>query len=481
MKYSIICLVLLFSFLPLQGQHLSLVKKIELKQEISKAKGLLYAQMIPPARSSLYKITREYPESEFAIIADYYLAQIELLNEQYYHAGFFIDRAYAKLQDPRLPIHYKQEITNTAGVIYYRLGLYEKASQFLERTLTFSNVNLITRAQLYLSLIYYENNNQKKANYYYYSIQPKNLTKKDFEIYLYLNNFLGWKHVDTKKIGFRDPNISCVYAHSDELYIGLWHGGFIIYNYINDQYSFFYSPIIASEEIRAICSAKNSIWIGCNAGLTRYNKRDNSFENIEACKDLKITSLVAINDYLYIGTLQQGLFRYSMKNFTLENLISKGQVSTISAVDDRLLCAFYDGSLFEITKKEPRLLLNKRILRSPITSIAMSNEEICVTTFGNGIFLLDKNYKIIRHFSTENTPELKNDYFLATTQKNAQFFCGSLGNGLFYIENQHIKEYPMSDLYNYKDIQSIVWYDRFMFIATLGEGVLIRTGFNENF
>ena len=54
------------------------------------------------------------------------------------------------------------------------------------------------------------------------------------------------------------------------------------------------------------------------------------------------------------------------------------------------------------------------------------------------------------------------------------FYCGSLGNGIYSLDNEELSNFPISDFYIGNDIQKILYHCGYLFIATLGEGVLIK-------
>jgi hypothetical protein len=54
------------------------------------------------------------------------------------------------------------------------------------------------------------------------------------------------------------------------------------------------------------------------------------------------------------------------------------------------------------------------------------------------------------------------------------FYCGSLGNGIYSLDNEELHRFNVSDFYIGNDIQKILYHCGYLFIATLGEGVLVK-------
>lgn len=471
-------LVIIILFINLNVSCITIQEKLALNKIISQAKSHLYNNQYKEAKDLFVDIKNTYPTTEFSIIADYFLAQIAYKNNDKYPALYHIERCLETIEDKRLHQSYKENIILLAGILYTETGLPFEAKKQFEFLLKSSSLPIVCTSRLYLGFIEYEAGNHDSARFYLTGIKKDFLGEKERERYDYLIHFIGWSKIETKNIGYGDPNVSTLYAQHDLLYIGLWNGGLIEYNYILNTHHFYRAPVLTSDEVRAVYPVGNSLWIGTTNGISILNKRDNSITEKKEFEKMKITSIIGDKEKIYIGTLGDGIFSYDLSANKIYPLISGKNISTIYKDDELFLFSTYDGKLFSIEKglvKEIRRFKKKGKPPAPIMEIK-KNElgEICLATYGNGIILYNEKTKKTYHFSQKKNNFIKNDYFLTVAQKNNIFYCGSLGNGVYCLENGILRRFPVSDYYLGHDIQKILFYHDYMFLATLGEGVLVK-------
>jgi len=470
-RIIIICSLLIPIF---QINGLTLFEKINIQKQLSTMNTELYNNNFNAAKLILLEIKKNYIGSEFNIIANYYLSLIEYTNENYFPSTHFIELALANIEDKRLTNNFKNNIITLAGILYYQIGLTDNALLYLEKTRIIKNSININRANLYLSYIYFQKNNLDKAKFYYYEITTNLLNKKETDLYLYLNNYIGWKKIDTKTIGYKDPNISCLYTENDLVYIGLWHGGLIVYNYILDTHRFIASPALVSDEIRAIYGTETHIWVGTSNGISLINKRDDTISQLDYFNNYKITDIKPSGSDVIISTLGHGLIRYNLKNNSYNQIVHNKNISTTFVDDTIVLIATYDGALYSYKNNYLKEIHYNKYSKKPITSIAKNKTHFCFATYGNGIITSNFDFNTFTVYNSQSLNTIKNDYFLTISEKDNSFYCGSLGNGIYCLNNEIISMFKVSDYYIGNDIQQIQFQNNYMFIATLGEGVLIR-------
>lgn len=462
-------------FLNIQNIHPITVRdKLKINQDLNNAKSMLFTGDYNRAKDTLLTIKRNFGATEFNIIANYYLALLEYNNENHYPALHYAELALQEIDNKKLHDKYRSDIYNIAGLLYYKTGLYDKALECFEKSNEYNLPSNINKANLYMSLIYYNRKNISKSSYYFRKIDRNTISNDDTKIYEYLNNFIGWRIIATGSIGYKDPNVNCIFAENDEIYIGLWHGGLIQYNYISDTYKFFTTPEICGDEIRGICSTDKQIWIGTTTGVSTINKRDGSVNTVEEFINTRISSISSDKNNIIIGTLGDGVFTFNTKTKKRSQILESGNISSVYIDDNSLMIGTYNNDLYEYKNSKISNLKNMLHIKNPVTAISKIGTTYCFATYGAGIITYDKNKAISKIFSSSNTNIINNDYFLTAAKYENIFYCGSLGNGIYYIENNKINRFNISDYYSGNDIQKIIFYENYMFIATLGEGVIIR-------
>lgn len=476
MKNCKIIIFFLCCIFPLQS--ITIREKIKLNNEISRATSFLYKNEYNNAKDILLNIKNIYPTSEYNTIANYFLAQIGYSTRDFYSALYYIDLAKEELNDNRLISSYKEKIRMLSALLYYETGLTSEAEKEFQILLSCENANFIETSRLYLGLLSHEKKDPENARYYLFEINPKLLNSKEKEIYRYLMNFVSWSKIETKEIGYGDPNICTLYAKNDVIYIGLWNGGLIRYNYILNEYSFFCAPTLPSNEVRAVHEAGNYLWIGTNNGIAKLSKRDDSITVIPAFENMRITDIYSDNVNVYIGTLGSGCIIYNIESEKYHQILDNANISTMKRFQDKLLIATYNTKLYsfnmnnKILREESFLKKNRSVIKEIQTD---KNETmLCFATYGGGIFLYNNKTKKVKNYNQKNCSEINNDYFMTTAEHENIFYCGSLGNGIYSLDNEELHKFPVSDFYIGNDIQKILYHCGYLFIATLGEGVLIK-------
>lgn len=476
MKNCNILILFLCCVFPIQS--ITIREKIKLNGEISKVTSFLYKNEFDNAKNILLNIKNTYPTSEYNTIANYFLAQIGYSTRDFYSALYYIELAKEELTDNRLTPSYKEKIRMLIALLYYETGATVEAEKEFQALLGCENINFIETSRLYLGLLSYEKNDLANARYYLLNINPKLLHSKEKEIYHYLMNFVSWSKIETKDIGYGDPNICTLYAKNDVIYIGLWNGGLIRYNYILDEYNFFHAPTLPSNEVRAVYEAGNYLWIGTNNGIAKLNKRDDTFTTIPSFENMRITDIYSDNNNVYIGTLGNGCIIYNLESEEYYRILDNANISVMKKFQNKLFIATYNAKLYSFNisnknLKEESLLKKNRCVIKGIQSNA-DEDTLCFVTYGGGIFLYNDRTKKVKNYNQKNYPEITNDYFMTAAENENIFYCGSLGNGIYSLDNEGLHKFSVSDFYIGNDIQKILYHCGYLFIATLGEGVLIK-------
>ena len=220
------------------------------------------------------------------------------------------------------------------------------------------------------------------------------------------------------------------------------------------------------------------MWIGTNNGIAKLSKRDDTFTVIPTFENMRITDIYSDNVNVYIGTLGNGCIIYNLESEKYSQILDNANISTMRKFQNKLLMATYNAKLYSFNmtdktlKEESFLKKNRSVIKEIQTN---ANEDaLCFATYGGGIFLYNNKTKKLKNYNQKNCPEIKNDYFMTTAENENIFYCGSLGNGIYSLDNEELHKFPVSDFYIGNDIQKILYHCGYLFIATLGEGVLIK-------
>lgn len=464
-------LLLLVSF-PISSLILS--EKITLYQRLKDISQMVEDKKFVEAQKILFEIKESHPDSEFRVIANYLLAKIEFGLNNFYKASFYIELSIKDELLNRLVASYKDEIYFMAGVIYFKIEMFELSKNYLEYSIN-GDFAKKDQALLLLSEIIGRKMGQfGQASIYYAQINRSKLSNDEIEKYNYLSNHLLWGQIDTSKIGYRDPNVNSIAIDKDIIFIGLYNGGLLEYNYILDTYNYYIGGNLVNENIRDIyVDESRYIYVGTQEGVSFFDKRYGTFKVVEELKGKSITTISGSEESIFFGTLGDGIISFDKKNKTFSSLTDFINISFVSYIDDTLYIAPYSGGLY-LLKGGLVSSVNINIPnRYPITDIVKSDNKLFISTYGAGIYIYDLNTKRYELYNSNNTIFLEN-YFLCISKKDDVLYCGSLGNGIYTLDTKTNKweTFFVSDIYMGTDIKKIVFTDSMMFIATLGEGVL---------
>lgn len=236
------------------------------------------------------------------------------------------------------------------------------------------------------------------------------------------------------------------------LWMGAENDGLICYNPETKAVQTFRTPFISENNISDLAKGNSgNIYIGTlTGGLNIYNASSKSFTQVpyKGRNNLQIKTLKFINNQLYIGTDGEGLKVYSLKDkeiqdHPLENApinINDGKVHSILMDRDKNLWLglFQRGIAFIPTKRNPFLYHGqKQIHDNPIghncvmSVFQNSKKELFVGTDNDGLYVLDKNFNQINHFTPEGSPNsVANTILSIFEDSNNELWLGSYTKGV---------------------------------------------------
>lgn len=449
--------------------------KINAKSKLIEVNKLINEKKYEDATKILNNILINLVNTEFVSYVNYYLSIIEFQKNNYYKAFYFIDSAIydskfylvSKENQIKMKLHY--------GMICYKLELFDKALDIFKEVRDYSLVDRDS-INLYISEIYFRKKSDiNNASYYFKYINPKSLTDNEKSLYYYLENFLLWFQIDTSKINYKDPNVNSILIDKDIIYIGLWHGGVIQYNYIFNTYDIIYLGGESSEEIRSLYTDNRRIYIGTTNGVSIIDKRNFSIKSEEQLKKVSITAIAGDENFIYYGTLGKGLIGNDRNNNDFFQIIDNENISALYYTNSKLYIGTYNGNIYKYEDNTLIKLNELYFINKAITSFLPDNDNLWITTHGDGIILYNTITKSIKRYSTKSR-DIPDDFILCSTIKDNRIYFGTLGNGIIFFDKNVNKwqKFKISDMYIIEEIQTIKFSSDYMFIGTLGSGVLIK-------
>ncbi|HOJ65128.1 MAG TPA: hypothetical protein PLE45_11995 [Spirochaetota bacterium] len=468
-----ILLILIIFILTTKTFSIIIEDKINAKSKLVEVNKLINEKKYEEAISILNNIFEKLGDTEFASFVNYYLAIIEFNKKNYYKAFYFIESA---LNDNKFYLVSKEnkiKMKLLYAMICYKLDMIDNAISYFKEVRDYSIVYK-DEVNLYLSEIYFRKKDDKNsASYYFKYINVNKLSSDQQYLYYYLENFLLWSQIDTSNINYRDPNINSLLVDKDNLYIGLWNGGLILYNYILESYNVISLSQYTSEEIRALWRDNRRIYVGTTNGVAIIDKRNGSIKNEETLTNVSITSISGNDDTVYYGTIGKGLICKDKNDNQFFQIIDNENISALYYANSSLYIGTYNGNVYKYENDNLIKLTELSFLNKAITSFLLDGSNLWITTHGQGIVLYNTHKKKIKIYSTK-TKEIGNDFILCSTIKDDRIYFGTLGNGIIFFDKNVNKfnNFKISDMYITNEIRSIQFSEEFMFIGTLGYGVL---------
>jgi signal transduction histidine kinase/DNA-binding response OmpR family regulator/ligand-binding sensor domain-containing protein len=248
---------------------------------------------------------------------------------------------------------------------------------------------------------------------------------------------------------------------------------------------------LPQETIHCIDKDKHGfIWLGTSDGVVRYDGHDffvpppDDTSNLDIA-GYRIGDILAKDDYVYIGTSQNGLIQYNIYNETISQL---GQTNTnctrLIKYEDKIIVAFYNEGLAIIDQYKD-FHSDNFLTEFPkkITGITVYNEEIFIGTDDGIIYkaklddLNDSGYSFTYKQVTNLETQINNVQTL-----NAKLWI-STDNGIFkYSEktnnfnNVKVSEDNQTLTYN---TNTLAFHNGIYYIGTTSDGLLL-THFDGN-
>ncbi len=400
------------------------------------------------------------------------LSKLEYKRKNNSKARYYINLALNDSLFNKLDLVYKLEIYTLFLEVHKRNRLYSEIINHQIPAIIKSRLE--DDAILILAEANFKSDNILNARNYLLKITFNNLNNDNQLLYHYLYYKLNTKVINSSKIGYKDPNISSLLVDKEELYIGTWHGGLIKYNFYNDDYKFYGNDYLKNIEIRSLYMDNLLIYIGTTGGVYVLNKRNDSISFIDELSSYKIYSITGNENIVVFGTLEDGILIYDKKLKQFRQIEIGSSITKCKAMENKeIFIGTSNGSIFKIDLLNNITKLSSNF-NSPITGIDMYKDKIIVSTYSKGLFI-GANFDNFISLNTKNN-NFFSDYILSIVNDQDLLYCATLDNGIAILS---LKDYSISTLdiyenYSNYDVNSIEISERYIFIGTLGEGVIIK-------
>ena len=240
------------------------------------------------------------------------------------------------------------------------------------------------------------------------------------------------------------------------------------------------------------------IGIVTNKGLAQ----DLFFDNLTIKEGLSHNTVYAVSQdksgFMWLG-LQNGLLRYDGYNFRAFPKVKdeKGAEISIRSVHTLYLDSKEklwigtdsDGLILMDTKTEKwTQILDIQQIRTRINSVFEDKEgNFWIATMGNGCFVLDKNYKEIQHFTSDNGVFKNNNIFAFAQGDEDIIWIATADTGLYFYQKSDGKcqavQSDISPSENLLSFRKCLFLDKNkqLWIGTEGDGLYVMNTQNKHF
>lgn len=227
------------------------------------------------------------------------------------------------------------------------------------------------------------------------------------------------------------------------------------YKYIIDDPTSLSSSLVQSSYL----DSKNRLWFGTENGLNLYDRENDRFKrisnevfNIDENENIAISSLKEDgHGNLFLGTLNFGLFKMNLSDFTIEPVLSNESLESISlnasAIDidnsgkvyvatDRGI-KLYDYKTNTLRPATFQSKVDVVLINNPTESLLIdSDNNIWLGTETDGLLKVSSstssNNEILYKVDTFSFSE--NQYLSLVELKNGTLLCGTENDGLYHID-----------------------------------------------
>ncbi|MEM9101005.1 MAG: hypothetical protein AAGB12_01675 [Pseudomonadota bacterium] len=148
----------------------------------------------------------------------------------------------------------------------------------------------------------------------------------------------------------------------------------------------------------------NSLFIGTSNGLNRLDLQTQKISTIDDTRGFRIHSLKIIDNHLWIGVTNQGVYRMDLDSFDIQKYIDipQGHILSIMEYEDAVFFGVKDIGLFKYSKAGELLLSRKQVHFKNIEKIQACFNNLYVGTSRDGLIRINSEAVIENYSSKTN-------------------------------------------------------------------------------
>lgn len=265
---------------------------------------------------------------------------------------------------------------------------------------------------------------------------------------------IAFQHIEANddKSGLSNLSVKCIFQDSfNNLWIGTLGGGI---NIISNRKTFFktwnYSPFrgaknsLSTKLAWGICTdGEDRVWIGTDGGLDVYDKEWKVGHYSKETGDLPDNFIMAAlkdsEGNLWLGTSDFYVLRYSPKSKRFERINSIKSVGSIRCFFEDSRKRIWIGTnnglfTYDLKTGQVRNLTTERINLPDNVVLSVTEDEkgnFWIGTFGQGIAILSRDFKLIRNIYTYNGFCSNAIYHILRDSKNRMWIATREGLAMF--------------------------------------------------
>ncbi|MCR9171261.1 MAG: hypothetical protein NXI10_02130 [bacterium] len=207
---------------------------------------------------------------------------------------------------------------------------------------------------------------------------------------------------------------------------------------------------LASDYVRAAVKGKNgTLWFGTNAGLTNFDLRTEKFKTFfdKGAQMLDIQDLALDNrDILWIATVDKGLYSYDARTQKLQShfkRVPSKKTTQLFALNGRVVVATEGQGVYVLHQKNVQHFSGK-VNGAPlmINNIGQWSDSQVLLSTGSGVFAFDvTNGKFQKQKVSEEMESLNINATDAYFTKNKEWIIATKSEGLFVVKDGQTKQY----------------------------------------
>lgn len=209
--------------------------------------------------------------------------------------------------------------------------------------------------------------------------------------------------------------------HNNKIWVGTidglnWYEGsrFVSYYKVPDD-----TTSLANNHVYSLhTDRKGTVWVGTQVGLSRYNIVGNNFTNYSS-PDNQPMQVLAIeepeegNRLLLATNIGLVVFNKETGRMKVQPELAGKTIYSICRMNDGYLMGTSEGVYFYYVRNENVTRLLVQLKGEVISGILHDdrNGNCWLASLTNGVYCVDNNFQIIKHYNRQNTP----DYFLTNS------------------------------------------------------------------